>query len=460
MRSPLGDPLPPDIPSNTRAWPSHREIEPHEPRNIVLLVTHQIVLRIGWIFKTESVIMPAFLDTISGPGAGLLRGCMPVLNRVGQSVPPVFSADYLKAIPYKKRALAAFTALMSVPCIAISALWFTTGGQSRVWAPWLFLGLYFVFFVFNGLYHLSFGTVQGKLVSPTRRGLLLSVSTSVGTIPAMAFAAWLLPGWIEVPFPGFVYLFSFVAVCFCLSGLTAMLLFEPADTSDQKEESQSTLGQSENRGGLIETWRALRRDRNLRRLVIVAMLFGSCLIIFPHYQALARERLGLTGVHLMLWVVTQNAAVGIYSLFVGPLADVRGYRLTLRLLIFGSGIAPAFAISLPHLPGYMGANLFWIVFIPLGITPLVLRTLLNYTLEICEITEQPRYLSTVNLCLAVPFLFSPAVGWLVDHAGFELVFLSAVGLIMLGGLVTFFLDEPRLRARDGRTGAIGVGADE
>jgi hypothetical protein len=47
------------------------------------LLVHQSLFRVAWIFKTESVIMPAFLDSISE--SGLIRGALPLLNRTGQS---------------------------------------------------------------------------------------------------------------------------------------------------------------------------------------------------------------------------------------------------------------------------------------------------------------------------------------------------------------------------------------
>jgi len=189
----------------------------------------------------------------------------------------------------------------------------------------------------------------------------------------------------------------------------------------------------------------------------VAMLFAGGLMVFPHYQALARTELGLSGRHLMVWVVTQNVAVAVFSLFVGPLADRHGYRLTLRILIFGSAIAPAFVISLTLVPNDMGAKLFWLVYVPLGITPLVLRALLNYALEICEPAAHPRYQSIVTLGVVVPFLLSPVVGWLVDvdEVGFEWVFMVAVLLVLLSGLLTFRLDEPRRHSRDREAGAAG-----
>lgn len=451
-----GPPTPPD-------WPGHTRIEACEPRNLILLATHQIVLRVGWIFKTESVIMPAFIDLVAGPGAGPLRGCLPALNRLGQSVPPVFCAERLKATRYKKRALATFTLLMSLPFATLSLVWFGIAGQKQLWVAALFLALYFIFFVFNGLYQVSFGTIQGKLIRPTRRGRLLLVSTALGTIPAMLFAWWLLKDWLKMRDGGFGYIFAFTGVCFFLSGLTALLLFEQADdTPRQKTRAGGTLFEAWHalRGNLSDTACVLRRDRNLRRLVLVAMLFGSGLIVFPHYQALARDELNLSGVHLMVWVITQNAAVGSYSLLVGPLADAWGNRLTLRTLIFGAAIAPLFAVFLSQTGSQTGGKLFWLVFIPLGITPLVLRILINYTLEICEPAEHPRYLSTVNLCLAAPFVLSPAVGSLVEVVGYPAVFLSAAGLIALGGCLTFRLDEPRHRLPSDEITAIGPGGEE
>ena len=424
-----------------------------------------MVLRTGWMFKTESVIMPAFLDAVAGPGAGALRGCMPVLSRIGQSVPPLFLADRLRKISHKKLALAALAILMSVPFAALSMLWLVTpGARSVLWMPGVFLGLYLLFFVSYGLYLLSFGTLQGKLIRPTRRGLLLLVSTFCGTIPAIGLTLYLLPGWLgnshdrpESGTPAYGQIFAFVAMCFFLAGLLALLVFEPGDKAAGRPAVK--------RGSVANALRALGQDRNLRRLVLVAMLCGSGLMISPHYQALGLGELGLDRGEMMIWVITQSISVGILSLVVGPLADARGYRLTLQGLIFASAVAPAFAAFLPHLDGPLAGRLFWLVYIPLGVSPLVLRTLVNYTLELCPPDSHPRYLSILSLCLAVPFMFSPAVGWLIDplgplgSSGFEVVFLGGVCLILLSGLLAFRLDEPRHRLAGDFAQPLGVEGD-
>ena len=66
---------------------------PHETRNFWILVVYQVVLRAGWIFKTESVVMPHAADALDP--SGLARGWLPLLNRFGQSVPPVLAALFL-----------------------------------------------------------------------------------------------------------------------------------------------------------------------------------------------------------------------------------------------------------------------------------------------------------------------------------------------------------------------------
>ena len=340
-----------DAPQHPPDWPGHPAIESHQQRNLFLLAVHQIVFRLGWIFKTESVIMPAFLDQVAG--AGWIRGCLPALSRLGQGIPPLFAANRVRAMRRKKRALAPLALLMGLPFLALSLTCFLDVGQKRAWTLALFLVLYFAFFVFYGLYLVSFGTVQGKLIRPTRRGYLILLSTFWGAIPATLVAIWLMPDWLNPSDPKWASVFAFVGVCFFLSGLIAFWFFEPGDDAAERPTQEP--------GSVADTLRVLRADANLRRLVLVAVLAGSGLMVIPHYQAWAGEQLGLSGVHLMLWVVTQNVAVAVFSLFIGPLADRRGYRFVLRPLIFGSAVAPAFAILLTRLPGDVGGGLFWLV---------------------------------------------------------------------------------------------------
>jgi hypothetical protein len=405
----------------------------------------QIVQRIGWIFKTETVIMPAFFDAVAGAdAAATLRGWLPVLNRYGQSLPSWLFASWLKAMPCKKWALTTSCILMGLPFLALTGCWYLPAGPLHPWRPAIFLLLYGLFFAFAGINALVQATLQGKLIRPHRRGRLMAVSTFVGAAGAIFFAWWLMAPWLERPDGGYGLLAAFAGGCFLLTAITSMALYEPADAKLGDSDAPAANA-APPQAGLPGLWRLLRHDANLRRLCLVAVLFCTTIMLFPHYQALARERLGLSGRHLMYWVVVQNAAIGLFGLFIGPLSDARGTRLALRTVIFLTAITPALALLLTGSSRELGQKFFWIVFAPLGMTPIGIRMFHNYTLEISPLAEHPRYISTVNLCLALPICVSPLMGWLIDAAGFTAVFSGGCGLLLLCGVLTFWLDEPRFQ---------------
>jgi len=431
------EPSPPPADGNPVEAPAVSAVPARQTRNLLTLALHQIVVRIGWTFKTEQILVPAFLGTVIE--AGWLRGCLPMISRLGQSIPPVFAAGWLKAVRKKKWALALFAALLGGPYLGLAWLWRQYGGQKTLWMAGAFLALHFVFFVFYGLYQVSFGTIQGKLIRPTRRGRLLWGSTFWGLFPTIFFCRWLMPDWLDPPVPGYSHLFVFVGTSFVLSALVVVLLAEPADAGPTAREEPRT--------SLRETWHLLCHDVNLRRLVGVIFLFGlGVWVTVPHYQSYARQWLGSDAEDLVFMVLAQTTSVTVYSLLIGPVADRWGNRLTLRVLILGTAFAPIYVLCLPTQSTQLSRDLFWIVYIPLALAPLVPTILINYALELCGPADHPRYASTVNLAMLPPYLLSVPVGGLVDGLGFRTIAVATV-LLMLGCvLLTYRLDEPRHRA--------------
>jgi hypothetical protein len=416
------------------------ETAPVERWNFWVLTVFQVVTRIGWIFKTESIIVPAVLDLLGG--AAWLRGCLPMLNRLGQSVPPMLAARRVNVAPRKKTGLFLFTLGMAVTILLLGGMWLVPsiaraadGKQVTSWAPATFLVLYGLFFACTGLHQLLFQTLQGKLVHAMRRGRLLSVSNLLGSIAAIAAAWWLLPPWLAGESPRVEWVFGFAGFCFVGAAASALLLAEPPDDYDDPGEGLRQM--------FVESWQALE-DRNFRRLCVSAALSGSSIMLFPHYQALGRERLGLAFGDLVLWVVVQNIGTAAFSVLVGPIADWRGNRVVVRLSQLLIVLLPVAALALVHWGG-TGRSLFFLVFLFLGLTPVTLRLLNNYTLELVEPSDHPRFLSTLNLCQAAPALLAPAVGAAIDATSLDAVFLAIAGLNLIGWLLTLGLDEPRQR---------------
>ena len=106
-------------------------------------------------------------------------------------------------------------------------------------------------------------------------------------------------------------------------------------------------------------------------------------------------------------------------------------------------IAPLLALAISWSADLQPAW-FTVVFGLLGLTPVAMRFLNNYTLEIASRDEHPRYLSTLAFAIAAPpILLSPLIGALIDSVGFELIFAIVTGCVFTGWLLAFTLAEPR-----------------
>ena len=171
--------------------------------------------------------------------------------------------------------------------------------------------------------------------------------------------------------------------------------------------------------------------------------------MFPHYQALGySDRLGLALDDLVTWVIVQNLGTAVFSLIAGPLADRYGNRLVLRLVLLLIAAMPVAAIALSY-GGAWGAALYPAVFMFIGLTPVAFKTISNYTLEISDYADHPKYLSTLGLCFALPLLASPFLGWIVEATNFESVFFTSSAVVLLGWLMTFSAERAAARV-DGR----------
>jgi hypothetical protein len=411
----------------------------HTPQNFFLLVLYQVIQRIGWIFKTESIVIPAFLDYIGG--GPVIRGCLPVLNRLGLAIAPVLFARRLKVTPLKKWILLICCLLKAFPFAILSWIWLTGLWRSEQgtvcgWVLWLSLLLYASFFIFVGISQFTEQTLQGKLIRANLRGRLLTVSMTVGASLAITAVLLLRPDWLRLPDGGFGWIFGMPALAFLLAGVAVLALREAPDHYQQSPIHPFTH--------FRESWSILVTNHGFRRLAVVAALYSVTFMMFPHYQALGRDRLGLAHHNLVFWVCAQNGATMFASLLAGPVADRFGNRLALKVAVFGTALAPLCAFLLARLESELTQQLYWLVFVPIGMTPITIKLINNYTLEIVSGELHPRYLSTLGLCAALPVVIGgPLMGWLIRPAGFETVFLLGAACLVLAGVMTFRLDEPR-----------------
>jgi len=344
----------------------------------------------------------------------------------------------VKNQPQKKRAFIATTASMTLCFLGLTSLWLIPGLAGHELAAVIYLTLYAAFFAAIGVNGLAYNTIQGKLIQPTRRGRLLMIADFVGASSAVICALTLLRQWLHDDHADWPAIFGFTTCLFAAASVMSWFLKELPD--DHYEPARGV------RHVFAAAWRTVVEDANFRRLAIVSALFSTTLVLFPHYQQIAAERLGLKTKWLIWWVVAQNAGTALFSLLTGPIADRAGNRRVLLIVTFLIAGGPLAALACIYFPT-IGKHLFPLVFTLIGLTPVAQKTFNNYTLEITEAKNHTRYLSTLSLSMALPIFASPLVGWLIKLAGFEIVYLGVVALLLTGWLLSFGLTEPRAGGR-------------
>jgi len=347
--------------------------------------------------------------------------------------------------------LTATTGMMSLCFLSLSGVWAWTDGQPTPWLPFVFLTLYAIFFASMGFTMLLYTTLNGKLIRVRRRGLLDLVSNLVGATVAITCVWFLLTRWLSSPSvaeqaagqtvdPNFTMIFMFTGLMFATAAAIGSVFAEVPDEIQPDGRSSRQVFQA-----VMATF---REDHNFRRLAIVGMMFGMSMTLFPHYQSMARSRLSLDMTSLIPWVIAQNLGTALFSIPSGWAADRFGNRRVLKLLMLSLCVVPILALFLSRSQA-VGGDWFTAVFLLLGLAPVTIRTLNNYTLEICGPADRPRYLSALGLCMAAPpMLLSVLMGWLVDLISFEFVFLVGTTCLFIGWLITFGLIEPRDTAQE------------
>ena len=410
--------------------PTQNPPQPHEKRNFIVLIINQILVRIGWIFKTETVIMPGFLDTHTPSAA--VRGFLPLISRVGQSLPQFLIAHQVSKMP-RKQVVFVFSAFgIMIPWL-ILALTLGWGGYVGNVIVGFFLIAYTMHWIMLGCNMLANGTLQGKLIRADRRGRLLAYANMIGCMLAIA-ALWLaMPHWLHEGSTNYAWIFVTTGACFGLAACAGLYLREPPDARPQESPPLlKFLG-----SGLM----LARHDREFRRLAVVVLLFYVVWLLFPHYTVFGMRRLGLAPGNFFTLIAVQNTINALSSGVLGNIADRRGNRIVLRTLIFIGAFTPLVALFISQLT--VGKDLYWLVYVFLGFIPVSNRVVMNYTLEISPPEKHPKYLGVMSLFQALPLFGSPLLGLLIDRFSFEPVFVCCSLITLWAGFLTFRLSEPR-----------------
>ncbi|MFH1761921.1 MAG: MFS transporter, partial [bacterium] len=372
------------------------KITRHHKANFYIIALQQICFRLGWIFKTESIVIPALITSLTA--SPFILGLFPMVSRLGKFIPQLTAANFIEPLRKRKYALIVLNIGALGPWTIVT-IWCWLKPENKNLFLWFFLFAYMAFWICTGAGNLAVRTIIGKVVRYNFRGRVIKIIGLYGgifTVICSLTAAFMLK---SILFPyNFAVLFTFSSIFFFLALICAMIIREPDYPVEAKRDKVNIY--------FISAFKLLFSDRNLRKIIFIGWTYSITAALFPFYTVYAIKDIGVPLNLLAFGLFFQHGANALGEIFLGPVADRKGNKSVLIILSLLAAIIPLLPLIINHLfIRSIGIYLFNSVFLMIGFGISRETYLQNYLLESSSLGKQPLYMGTVNLLVGISSLF-------------------------------------------------------
>ena len=410
-------------------------------RNYLLTIAHGICVRLGMNLTDPSLVLSVFVRMLGG--SNMLVGLLPTIRFGGWFLPQFLAASWIQPQERKVPISVAMEAIRVLAYIAFAVLTHTLAASH----PHLLLVIFFVVFsitrLFTGTGALARFDTIGKVIPPSQRASFFATRNFWGGV--LVFGAgflirYLLDPTQGQPFPfGFTVLFTLSCCCFVISALVFSRIIERPDPANRPRRSL--------RAQLARAPALLRQDPTFRRCLLVRLLLNLTSLAEPFYTVFALDVLGAPASIVGLYLSAMTFASVLSNLLWQKAGRARDTHSLLKTASFLTALTPLLAATLPWLMrsvgftverhGLLPAYLFTAVFLLAGSgesgRSIGLMALL---LDISPDEERTSYIGLVNTALGFVSFLPILSGALIDRLGFEPIFFTTTGLLLLGYLFT------------------------
>ena len=414
-------------------------VEKNKKRNFIFFAIYQLTFHIGWLFKTESIIVPSAARMLGA--SNFIIGMFPMISILGEAIPPMFIVNWVKHFPRKKPYLLIFSFLSPLFWFLIFLSFFLLSSGNKETLLWCFITFYILFYFSQGAVHVLASIMKGKVIPYNIRGRLISLSGTLGGIGSIILTFFIVRPVLNSgalnPLTPYTILFLLSSVFFFFSWMSNFGIKEPPLESQGKNNKKLL-------SFIKESIAIIKKDRDFILFFFVGGTAMCGYSLLPFYTVYAKTHLLVYNYMLTYFLIVQVGASIIGSLFLGYLADKYGNRLVLRIIAMLLVLTPLSAVTIGtwvDLP--FRQWLYCIVYFMVGFGLPVSQTLINYLLEISPLEKHPNYISIYNTFICVFFIFPLIIGFLMDHFYYNKVFLGISIYMVIGIVLTQKLVEPR-----------------
>lgn len=384
----------------------------------------------GLSFISSSTIVPLFISKLSDSPFPV--GLAAVIAQGAWFFPQLFTANFVERLPWKKPVavnLGLFLERVPLWVIVAAAI---IAGRSPTWA--------LVFFLFGYAWHgLGAGVVAtawqdlyAASIPVERRGILLGLTTFIGT--GMGTLGAGLSGWILTYFAfplNFVYTFTIAAIGITLSWVFLALIYEPAQVRPASRPEQHHFRR--------ELADILNRDHNFRRFLVARLLLAIGGMGSGFITVAAVQIWGVSDATVANYTAAMLIGQTAGNLLFGLLADRWGHKLPLELGALAGVIAYGLAWLAPSPTWY------YLVF---GLQGVILGAIITsgilVVMEFSPADRRPTYTGLTNTLLGLTGGGAPLLGVWLARFGYQWLFvLSAILCLVSWLLMHWWVKEPR-----------------
>ncbi|MCJ7668137.1 MAG: MFS transporter [Anaerolineae bacterium] len=412
----------------------------HLRRNFILGVVNGAFFQFSNAIISPCLVLPLFVRYLTG--SHLLVGLVPSIQDAGWFLPQLVASRYIQQRP-QKMVYYGVTAIIRIGSWGLLTLALFTLGGNRPLLLGIFVSLLVVSSFASGVGGIPFLDIVGKTIPVTRRGSFFGGRNFFGGI--LAFAGGFIIKYAldqsGYPFPinfGFLFTLSFLAL-----SVSLFLFTQVVEPVGPVHEGEVALLQQFGRALKI-----VEKDSRYRRFLFLRLCLMATQMATPFYILYARERLGIPGGMVGLYLSGMTLVSVGSNLIWSRISDRQSNKLLLQIASILGLSVPLSALFIPHLSGLLSPKnlgyLFSVVFLLLGSYSAGVEIgNMNFLLEISPAAERPIYFGFINTILGMALVASAVGGVIVEVAGSDVLFSLTLAFYALAIGFSLALRDPR-----------------
>ena len=411
----------------------NRQIEKNYKWNFFWITVDNMMFFFIFMGLSPYTVLPFYLKHFTN--SNILIALIPAFHILGNSLPQIFMARFLKKTEERKKYLFLIASIQRLGIFGMLLLIILQPilGISNVLTITLFFLTLGIQTIASGFYVPTWLDFFGKSI-PTRRGLLFGVSNFFGGLMGLGIG-WLLSYLLD-RFPYYQAMPWIVSIAFGASMLSLLAIWLWKETLPPKHVTEAAQQ--------VSSRKTILADSNFIKYLVWRGVMVMLDIATPFYALSALERLKIADSQIGVFTVLLSLSETVLNPLWGWLGDHKGF-LNIVLISAAAGSLAAFlAATAPSL------IIYYLIFLLAGVMISGLQiSNFNIVFEFSPANLVPMYTAVSQVALSPLSGVIPMLGgFIADKFGYLSDFWLAgvVGVISLTGMWTSVRNPKKIQA--------------